>query len=101
MFSNFAPNILTGESGGARRLNVYYMRNRFMPSPDEDEQASKPTLKERTKAGEFALDFFHSSKVWYEALACYDTNIWPPPYVVEATKEAWQSDDVNDDDLHV
>lgn len=93
-FSNFAPNIPVAnqESGGLRRLNVYYMRNRFMPRPDDDEQVSKPTIKERAKAGEFAVEFFHVCKVWYEALACYDTNIWAPPYVKEATAEALQED---------
>merc|ERR1712080_359809 len=74
------------------------MRNRFVAVPDEDEQASKPTIKELAKAGNFALDFFHSCKVWYEALKLYDTNIWAPPYVVEATKEAWQNDDEIVDD---
>jgi len=102
MFSNYAPHVPVAkkESGGKRRLNVYYMRNRFKGAPAEDEQISKPTLKERAKQGEFFADFFHASKAWYDALSCYDVNIWAPPYVREATDEAWQDDEcVQDDNL--
>ena len=85
-FSNFNAEVgESPDSGTVRRVNVMSLRNRY--GGDVDGEHDRSDIKVLAKNGVFALEMFHTVKVFYGILSQYSTNIRRPARVQRETDE--------------
>eukprot|EP00973_Karenia_brevis_P064191 8920138-Karenia_brevis.AAC.1 len=89
MFSNHAPSPDSADSGSKRRINVFYMRNKFTSVPREGEQAAKDTLKDSISDGSLNNSLWHLAIHLHDCLQLWNTNIPRTYNVHEATEEVF------------